>query len=187
MHIFFSVLMLVIWLILDGKMILMNGWRRDIFSYKKNFKKLLEGYKGPDSNSIILSFNKSLINLTKKEKIAMIKFINDGLGEIYSIPTLQYYWKNIHYILTDQTVCYFSFYICLSVIAFSRNVVILYSIHLLDIIVSFGMLENSFYLILLEFRKNLNSDFFHFLRFFKFFIFLATIRYPLECDQGHHP
>lgn len=147
LHMFFAVLMLIMWLVLNGKLILMDGWRKKFSVHKKNLMKLIENHKGMDAHSIVLSFNKTLIDLTKREKIRMIRFINNGLGFYYSMPSLEYLFQNILFILSNKTFKYFSFYICLSVIAFSGEVVILYSIHLLDIIVRTFLIQ---YLICLE-------------------------------------
>lgn len=128
--------MLVMWLLLNGKLILMDGWRKEFIKHKKSLNHFLANYTGMDSHSIELSFNKTLSDLSKKEKIRMIKFINEAQKFKYSIPELQYFFQNINFILSNKTFKYFSFYICLSVIALSGNVVILYSIHMLDIIVN---------------------------------------------------
>lgn len=130
-----SVLMLIMWLTLNRKLILMDGWRKEFNKHKKSLNHFLANYTGMDSHSIELSFNKTLIDLTQKEKIRMIRFINKAQGFKYSIAKLQYFFQNINFILSNNTFKYFSFYICLSVIALWGNVVILYSIHMLDIIV----------------------------------------------------
>ena len=70
MHMFFSVLMLMMWLVLNGKLILMDGWRKKFSVHKKNLMKLIENHKGMDAHSIVLSFNKTLIDLTKGRRCA---------------------------------------------------------------------------------------------------------------------
>lgn len=136
---FFSFLMLIMWLVLNGKLILMDGWRKEFFKHKKSLNHFLANYTGLNAHSIELSFNKTLVDLTKKEKIKMIKFINEAQGYKHSMPALQYFFQNINFILINQTFKYLSFYICLSIIAFFGDVVILYSIHLLDIIVRYSL------------------------------------------------
>lgn len=139
-HIFCSVLMLLLWLILNGTLLIMQGWRAKFQKLRKNLPKLLENYNGMDTHTIRLNFNKTLQDLTKTERIRMLQFINEGLGFHYSIPTLEYYFTSLRYILSNWTFYYFMMYICLSVITFIKGEVILYSVHLLDVIVSFSFL-----------------------------------------------
>lgn len=128
--------MILLWLIVNGRLLIMDGWRKKFSFHRKNLPKLLESYKGMDTHTIILNFNKTLIDLTSTDRIKMLRFINEGIGQQFTIPSLEYMFQSLLYILSDSSFKYFAFYICLSVIAYSKQVVILYSIHLLDIIVN---------------------------------------------------
>ena len=144
LHILFSVLMIILWFVVDGKIDLMNQWRDKILFYKKNLNKSNESSSGNFFSNkkkeyemkVFELLNRPIIELKKEDKIEIIKLYNDKNGYKYSQPTLEYFSYTIYFILYGSGFQIYVIYILMSVVALWRDVVILYSLHLLDIIVS---------------------------------------------------
>lgn len=83
LHILFSVLMIILWFVVDGKIDLMNQWRDKILFYKKNLNKSNESSSEYEMKVFEL-LNRPIIELKKEDKIEIIKLYNDKNGYKYS-------------------------------------------------------------------------------------------------------
>lgn len=135
-------LMLVLLLILEGKIIFLNGWKEKFAPYRKKIKKFLATEEDKDSSKILTVFYKNMIDLTFSEKIEMLKLVNRINGYNHSLPYLEYIVQSFLFIVSHQKFKYFVLYFTLSVLALVGDLVLIYSIHLLDIIARFERFGN---------------------------------------------
>lgn len=137
-HVFLSLLMLILLVILEAKIIFLNGWKDKFAPYRKKIKKYLTTEESENSSKILTVFYKNMIDLTFGEKVEMLKLINNINGYKHQMPYLEYIVQSMLFVVGHKKIQYFVLYLTLSVFALAGNLVLIYSIHLLDIIVSFS-------------------------------------------------
>lgn len=84
MHIGFSFIMIILWFILDGKLIRTEAWRQLFQKYKKFLINRID-HTNPRENEVWdLLNNKDTIALTKDDKILIIETYNRRSGHVFS-------------------------------------------------------------------------------------------------------
>jgi hypothetical protein len=145
LHILASLAMILLWLFLNSKIMLMDGWRERFLKFKKilsahsSHKSVsrLSADKAVELQTIISILNKKQIDTSRAEITYVLSYFANEGGNKHPLPRLEYFTQNLVFIISNATFRFFIFYLCLSIVAFSGGWVFLYSIHLLDIVVNF--------------------------------------------------
>lgn len=151
-HIVVSVFMLIFWLLIEGPMKGIEGWRKRflVFKRKLNYDLNLHlGHKDSVQQDLVEHIQhlliKNIADISTSERIEIIKFINDRNGANNSLNTIQYYVEKILFITKSRDFLYLSLYLLVSVLAFfnhNKNYLVAYSVLMLDMAVWFDDMIN---------------------------------------------
>ena len=139
LHIFVSLVMIVLQCIIRTRMILMNKWREIFHNFKIKFKAVAKSDDLKDQ-VIMAILEKNTIDVKVSEYLTVIKKQSElemGDEGLVNIPWLKYMAYNAIFILSDSGFNYFIFYCTCSFFALLGNIPILYSFFLFEIIVNF--------------------------------------------------
>lgn len=141
-HILASLFMIILWLFLNSKIILMDGWRERFNKYKKFLaaQNLLKSSRlttdeAVEIQTISTILNKKQIEMKPSDVKEVLKYFGKQSGNPYPLPGLEYYVQNFMFTVKNSSFRFFLFYLALSIAAFGGEWVFLYCIHLLDIVV----------------------------------------------------
>lgn len=126
----------IVSIIVDSKLIVMNGWRTIFLDYRKFM--LRQSSKSSEQDQRILSMlSKSSIDITSAERKEIIEYVSKKKGHHYVIPSLQYYMYNLSLFLNDGKFKWIMFYLASSLFAFLSGDRITYSFFMLEVVVRF--------------------------------------------------
>lgn len=131
---FFGMAQLILWFVIEGSLVQMDGWRLLFKDYKKYIQ---QNYSDEDENDqLILGYlSKNMIDITKKEIIKAIKYYFRKVGDDYVVPYVFYYTKTLLFMLSSAALRYILFYLIGSIYAILSGEPILYALFLLEVTV----------------------------------------------------
>ena len=116
----------------------MDNWREEFSNFKKQFVSEAKSDDIKDQR-ILAILDKNISNVSLTETIDVLskrREVEAGGEHIISFPRVTYVAKNVVFVLSDFTFCYFIFYFICSLLSLISNIYILYTISLFEIIVS---------------------------------------------------
>jgi hypothetical protein len=138
------IVMFVMFLIINGNMILINGWRiertKNTISQKSTVGsgEKLDGFeKSAKKEGSSPYLEPSLIGVSRDEIIEKCMGVSDREHRGKLTTLIKYYTHILIFLLKDRNIGFFIIYTSLSVVAFFSTSKIFYCLHLYDIAVTF--------------------------------------------------
>lgn len=97
--------------------------------------------------------DKNIVDLTRQDKIEIIRFFNEHNGIMDSYPGLEYFTRSFLILFRNPLISYYLCNVCFSAYATLNNIPWLYSLHLFDIIFNYKHLQNIIYAITYKARS----------------------------------
>lgn len=131
----FGLLRLFVWILIEGKLVILDGWRSTFLDYKKFMMKNIT--QSQEMDHVILSYlSKNMIDITVREKMKIVEHVNTKQGNPYIVPFVKYYTQSLIFLLENGRLKYILFFLFGSIFAFLTGDTLIYAIFLLEITVS---------------------------------------------------
>lgn len=133
-HLSLGIFLFLVWTRVKAPMIIRKNLRDMYLNYYQRIQQAKEEYEGeiPD-----LKFkNKSIEEVSIKERISLLKQIHEILGNMYSTPGIEYFVNIIDFYFTDYDFKYIFANISISVAAIVMKQAFFFGLLLFDFIVS---------------------------------------------------
>jgi inositol 1,4,5-triphosphate receptor type 3 len=141
-HVTCGILLIILWGIIEGPIVVMNGFREKFRIYRKVIFDNTHLVDDEQQRVIQSYMSKNMRDITHKERMQIIGYYNSREGRVASVPFLQYTTYCLIFLLQSGMFKYLIFYLTSSIVALTYNVVLLYAFHLLDVINRFQTLQN---------------------------------------------
>lgn len=137
-HLVLSLAMLIVWCILNCKLILIDGWR-SVFNRARRITLAQEEtpLNKIERKEVLYILEKNAIDVTKEDSLLIMKYAARQTLRSLQFIQIEYYTHNTIFLFSSSTLVFLTFYLTLSAIAFISGMQIMYAIHLYDVIVGF--------------------------------------------------
>jgi len=135
-HILMCLVVTAIWCVLNGKLVILDGWRVRFHQVRKYMLSLEENeHNKIAKQEVLLLLEKNTIDLSRRDILSILHYYYRETGRSFLLPKLEYFSTNIIFLLSNKLLGVQMFFIALSFVAFFARVRILYAVHLFDLIV----------------------------------------------------